>query len=63
MHVCSKKIGLIDKSDQILANNVSPDGKYVIICTNGLKIYKFELSKHDDKNKIQGANPRDDSAA
>ena len=34
-------IGLEEENEEFLENHISPDGKYILICTEGLKIYKF----------------------
>ena len=33
-------------------NHISPDGRYVLICTQGLKIYQFIKEQQEGKPKV-----------
>ena len=41
----NKIIGLEEINEGFLENHISPDGKHILICSDGLKIYKFEEEK------------------
>ena len=50
--ICRSKIGLVDKGDHLIENHVSPDGRYVLECNKGLKIYEFKNEKRGDEDRI-----------
>ena len=39
---CEEKIGLLLQGMHLAEHMLSPHGYYVLVCTNGLKVYKFE---------------------
>ena len=36
-----------------MENHISPDGKYLLSCTNGLKVYEFVLNKENNDITLQ----------
>ena len=45
------KIGLkLKEAHHLLENHISPDGRYVLVCTQGLKIYQFKKEKREEDN-------------
>ena len=53
----SKEIGLHGKGDDLVVNHLSPNGKYIINCTDGIKVYEFKL----ESKKGDEAGPQDGS--
>ena len=47
-----EKIGLFTKGNNLLENHVSPDGRYILDCNNGLKIQEFKVEKKGDQDSI-----------
>ena len=37
----SEFTGLGEKGEDLLENHISPDGRYILICKNGLEIFEF----------------------
>ena len=54
----SKEIGLHGKGDDLVINHLSPNGKYIINCTDGIKVYEFKL----ESKKGDEAGPQDGSS-
>ena len=49
-------IGLERRNEEFLENHISPDGKHLLVCSDGLKIYKFYVEtpgKDDSKILIK----------
>ena len=44
---CNDIIGLEGRAEGHLENHISPDGKHILVCTEGLKINKFTHSGND----------------
>ena len=38
---CSDTLKLPESSKSLVMNHVSPNGKYILACANGLQIYEF----------------------
>lgn len=36
----------------LVENIISPHGRYIMICTNGVKIHKFKRERQGDKDRI-----------
>ena len=45
-------IGLERQNEEFVENHISPDGRYILICTDGLKIYKFVDENFGSSSKI-----------
>ena len=45
-------IGIIDKGWRLIKNHISPDARFILICTHGLKIYKFKKEETEELPKI-----------
>ena len=54
----SSKTGVKGKGYGLTLNHISPNGKYIIICANGLKVFEFAL----ESKKVDEAGPQDDDA-
>ena len=48
----NETIGLKGISEGLLENHISPDGKHILIFTEGVKIYKFVEVKTGSQSKI-----------
>ena len=48
---CAVKIGIERKTRFCLHRNISPDGRHILVCKNGLKIYKFIYRKNDGEEE------------
>ena len=49
---CENKIGLARQGMHLVENIISPHGRYIMICTNGVKIHKFKRERQGDKDRI-----------
>ena len=49
---CENQIGLAHKGMNLVENIISPHGRYVLICTNGIKIHKFKKEQNGAKDRI-----------
>ena len=45
-------IGLYGQKNFLLENHVTPDGKYLLICDNGINLYEFKRKKELDTDQI-----------
>ena len=51
---CTKKIGLQGKGEKIVENHISPDGRYILSCTegDGLRVLEFKKERTFDHEVI-----------
>ena len=48
---CTERIGLKGKGEKLVENHISPDGRYILSCTesDGLRVLEFKSSNVDQK--------------
>ena len=56
---CMDLTGIRGRGGFLLDSHISPDGRHIIICTDSLKIYQFQLEQQDNKSKADDADPQE----
>ena len=52
-----EKIGIERKTRFCLRRNISPDGRHILVCTDGLKIYRFTFKKTNNEEAVTELEP------